>query len=254
MENNQLAPLNTEILSQVVLNGDLSKLSPVQKVQYYQAFCERVGLDGATQPFKLLKLNGKEILYCDRSGTQQLSKKHSVSHTIKSREVINDCYVVTAQASTPDNRHTESIGAVSIMSLKGDALCNAMMKAETKAKRRATLDLLGLGMLDESEIETIPNAQVQAIIEPHKETSPLPPSQRESDPVIVAKAEALNASIKEKAEILLLSNSEVISPEEKQKIIAGINKLDSTKAQALIEKLKTTIAQRRNDGEMEVLA
>jgi predicted transglutaminase-like cysteine proteinase len=33
-----------------------------------------------------------------------------------------------------------------------------MMKAETKAKRRATLDLLGLGILDESETETIPGA------------------------------------------------------------------------------------------------
>jgi hypothetical protein len=59
---------------------------------------------------------------------------------------------VTALASTPDGRTTESIGAVSIGNMKGDSLCNAMMKAETKAKRRATLDLLGLGMLDESEI------------------------------------------------------------------------------------------------------
>ena len=33
------------------------------------------------------------------------------------------------------------------------------MKAETKAKRRATLDLLGLGMLDETETDSIPNAQ-----------------------------------------------------------------------------------------------
>ena len=31
-----------------------------------------------------------------------------------------------------------------------------MMKAETKAKRRATLDLLGLGILDETEIPPNP--------------------------------------------------------------------------------------------------
>ena len=35
---------------------------------------------------------------------------------------------------------------------------NVLMKAETKAKRRATLSILGLGMLDETEIETIPAA------------------------------------------------------------------------------------------------
>ncbi len=32
------------------------------------------------------------------------------------------------------------------------------MKAETKSKRRVTLSLCGLGMLDESEVETIPGA------------------------------------------------------------------------------------------------
>lgn len=157
----KLAPRTSDgTLEKLILKGDLSSLNPAEKIQYYNGFCQRLGLDPFTQPFKILKLNGKEVLYCDRSGTQQLSKLHSVSHEIKAREVLNDCYVVTAQASTPDGRHTESIGAVAIASLKGDALCNAMMKAETKAKRRATLDLLGLGVLDETEIETIPVARV----------------------------------------------------------------------------------------------
>jgi hypothetical protein len=99
------------------------------------------------------------VLYCDRTGAQQLNKLHKVSHEIKARETVSGCYVVTAQASTPDGRKTESIGAVTIDNLRGDALCNAMMKAETKAKRRATLDLLGLGILDETETETILHAQ-----------------------------------------------------------------------------------------------
>jgi hypothetical protein len=34
------------------------------------------------------------------------------------------------------------------------------MKAETKAKRRVTLSLVGLGLLDESELATIPNARI----------------------------------------------------------------------------------------------
>src|ERR1051325_1206257 len=146
------------IISSIVINGDISKLSPQQKVDYYRQFCERLGLDPLSQPFKLLKLNGREILYCDRTGAQQLNKLHKVSHEIRARETVSGCYVVTAQASTPDGRKTESIGAVTIDNLRGDALCNAMMKAETKAKRRATLDLLGLGILDETETETIANA------------------------------------------------------------------------------------------------
>jgi hypothetical protein len=159
-------PFDDNIISSIVINGDTSRLSPQQKVEYYRQFCERLGLDPLSQPFKLLRLNGKEILYCDRTGAQQLNKLHRVSHEIKAREIVSGCYVVTAQASTPDGRKTESIGAVAIDNLRGDALCNAMMKAETKAKRRATLDLLGLGILDETETDTIPNAQKMEVPAP----------------------------------------------------------------------------------------
>jgi len=144
-----------EIISSVVLNGDLSKLQSSQKVKYYQHYCERLGLDPATQPFKLIKIQGKEVLYCDRSGTAQLNSLHKVSHTIIERKTENGVYTVVARACQPDGRQTESLGAVGIDGLKGNELCNAMMKAETKAKRRSTLDLLGLGILDESELETI---------------------------------------------------------------------------------------------------
>ncbi len=148
-----------DILSSLVMNGDISRLTAAQKVSYYQQVCDKLGLDPLSQPFRILRLRGKEILYCDRGGAQQLNKLHKVSHEIKMREVVNGCYVVTAKALTPEGRHTESIGAVPIHNLRGEQLCNAMMKAETKAKRRATLDLLGLGMLDESETEQIVGAE-----------------------------------------------------------------------------------------------
>jgi hypothetical protein len=145
------------IISSVILSGDLSKLSATDKVQYFNGYCERLGLDPFTQPFQILRLNGKEILYLTRAGAQQLNKLHSVSHEIVSRNIHEaaSTYEVIARASLPDGRHTESIGAVTIANLKGEAYCNALMKAETKAKRRATLDLLGLGLLDESEVASI---------------------------------------------------------------------------------------------------
>jgi hypothetical protein len=124
-----------------------------------------MGLDPFTKPFDILRLNGKEILYCTRSGTQQLNKLHKVSHLITSRDTNAEVgvYIVTSKASLPDGRCTESIGAVNIAGLKGEMYANAIMKAETKAKRRATLDLLGLGVLDESEAESIPNASTAAL-------------------------------------------------------------------------------------------
>src|SRR5690606_18256643 len=82
-----------------------------------------------------------------------------VSIQITSREKIGDVYVVTAKAKLPDGREDESTGAVSIANLSGDSLANAYLKAETKAKRRVTLSVCGLGMLDESEVETIKEAR-----------------------------------------------------------------------------------------------
>jgi hypothetical protein len=45
------------------------------------------------------------------------------------------------------------------------------MKAETKAKRRVTLSLAGLGWLDETELETIPQVRVG---EPNGDQAPAP--------------------------------------------------------------------------------
>ena len=165
MTQNKNQDQQASVANQLILQGDLSKLSANDKVRYYNGYCERMGLDPFTKPFDILRLNGKEVLYCTRSGTQQLNKLHKVSHTITSRDTNADAgvYIVTSKASLPDGRCTESIGAVNIAGLKGEMYANAIMKAETKAKRRATLDLLGLGVLDESEAETIPNASTVAL-------------------------------------------------------------------------------------------
>jgi hypothetical protein len=144
------------MLDRVLVSGDLSKLSAEQRVVFYNKTCESLGLNPLTKPFEYIKLNGKEVLYARRDCTDQLRNLRAVSVKITGREKVADVYMVTAQATTPAGRADESIGAVSILGLKGDALANAMMKAETKAKRRVTLSICGLGMLDETEIETIP--------------------------------------------------------------------------------------------------
>jgi hypothetical protein len=48
---------------------------------------------------------------------------------------------------------------VLIGKLQGEARANAVMKAITKAKRRVTLSICGLGLMDESEALTLPGAR-----------------------------------------------------------------------------------------------
>lgn len=149
-----------ERIEQVLVGGDLSKLSADERLGYYRMVCESIGLNPLTKPFEFITLNGKLTLYARKDATDQLRNIHQTSVVIIAREVVEGCYVVTAQAKLPSGRTDESIGAVPIENLKGEAKCNAMMKAETKAKRRVTLSISGLGMLDETEIETIPGAVV----------------------------------------------------------------------------------------------
>lgn len=153
------AELTPEIMEMLV-QGDISKLTPAGRIQYYRALCDRLGIDPIFQPFSYLVLSGKLVLYANKSCAEQLRKRNGISITISAREGNDDCYVVTAQAKLPDGRTDESIGAVALGNLKGDSLANALMKAETKSKRRVTLSICGLGMLDETEIETIPDARI----------------------------------------------------------------------------------------------
>jgi len=161
-----------DIMERVLLAGDLSKLQPEERVQYYGAVCKSLGLNPLTKPFEYISLNGKLTLYARRDCTDQLRRAHGINVSIASREMVNGCYVVTARAQDRDGRSDESIGAVSAETLKGDALANALMKAETKAKRRVTLSIVGLGWLDETETETIQGARPVVVTETGEVTEP----------------------------------------------------------------------------------
>mgnify|MGYP000954856097 FL=1 len=141
-----------EVLQEVLGQGNLAKLNPSQKLEFLAAVCRSIGLNPLTRPFDIMTLQGKVVVYAKKDCTEQLRKINNVSVSISSQEAANDVLVVTARATLPSGRFDEDIGAVSIKGLTGDALSNARMKAITKAKRRVTLSICGLGFLDESEL------------------------------------------------------------------------------------------------------
>src|SRR3990167_11218434 len=185
-ESRQLAKqdLSPEIIEKIVTKGDLSGLSIQQKLAYLKYTCERLELNPAAQPFNLISFKQgnsyKEVLYCTKAGAEQITKNNKVSHQIISEKEEKGLYIVKARASLPDSRFVEDMGIVDIS--KGFSggppsnteLANLMLKAITKAKRRATLSLLGLGMMDETEAETLPENKV-IDISPKK--NELPPKE-----------------------------------------------------------------------------
>lgn len=148
-----------ESVEQALIGGNLAELKPAERVKLYMEVCGSLGLNPLTVPFQYITLNGKLVLYALKSCTDQLRFIHSVNVEIVSRERLDDIYVVTTKATLPNGRTDEEIGAVPIAGVKGEALANALMKASTKAKRRVTLAIVGLSLLDETEIESIRDAR-----------------------------------------------------------------------------------------------
>ena len=140
-------------LEQVVLQGNLATLSENERIGYYARVCESLGLNPLTRPFEYITLNGKLTLYARKDATDQLRQIHGVDITALERERADELQVVTAHVRDRYGRSDSAIGAVSVKGLSGEALANALMKAETKAKRRATLSIVGLGWMDEIEAQ-----------------------------------------------------------------------------------------------------
>ena len=168
--------LDPAVIESIVVKGDLSGLYKTQKVSYYNFRCQQAGLDPAAKPFDLLTLNGKQILYANASATQQLCAIHKLSTQITHRERVDDIYIVSVRVTGADGRVSENQGAVAVGGARGDQLANCYLKATTKAIRRAVLAHCGLGMLDETEVETIPGARVEPVV------SPTPPKTIENIP------------------------------------------------------------------------
>lgn len=186
-------------IERVMIEGDLSRLTTEQRVLYYKQTCDSLGLNYLTRPFDYIVLNGKMQLYARKDCTEQLRKIRGISFTKIETRQENGVYIVTAYANDKEGRTDVSTGAVNFGKLQGDALANAIMKAETKAKRRVTLSIAGLGWLDESEVATIPDAKIinEAELPKPCEVQVIPHVNIENDMLASYKG-AINATKSEK--------------------------------------------------------
>jgi hypothetical protein len=169
----RMAPANdsASVIETLLIKGDLGKLDAAQRNAYYLKLCEVTGLNPLTQPFEYLTLQGKTVLYAKKACTDQLRALHRISVVDMDQDEREGLYTVTVKVQNHEGRTDMDVGSVNVQGLKGDARANAIMKASTKAKRRATLSICGLGLLDETEVETIPGAVV-AEPQPNKVLNP----------------------------------------------------------------------------------
>lgn len=160
MENTEIVmnQQNLDLLEQVVVNGDLARLTPNQRLDYYRQVCQSMGLNPLSKPFDYINLKGKLTLYAKKDATDQLRKIHGVSIDDVDIQETQNGFRVKVKGHDRNGRSDVEIGCVAKNDMGGN-IQNAEMKAVTKAKRRLTLSLCGLGWLDETEVETIPDAR-----------------------------------------------------------------------------------------------
>jgi hypothetical protein len=148
--------MSDETAVQFITANDLSQMDGPKRVQVILAMCDRLGLDPILKPIQLLQLQGKLVPYVTKGATDQLARVHGISTRIVDRRREGDVYVCVVEATAKDGRTADNIGAVALTGTpRPDELANAMMKAITKAKRRATLSLIGLGLLVQEEAEDL---------------------------------------------------------------------------------------------------
>jgi hypothetical protein len=141
-----------KIVEDVLTRGDLKDLTPEQRSFYYIEVCNSLGINWRTRPFEYLTLNGRLVLYAKRDAADQLRRIHGISVEIVGRELVDGLLIVTAHAKDKDGRSDEDYGVVAFKGGASEIAANLMMKAVTKAKRRVTLSISGLGFLDETEV------------------------------------------------------------------------------------------------------
>lgn len=193
------------LIHDIIIKGDLKKFSEEQKVNYYNMLCKSIGLNPLTKPFDLIVLQDREILYANKSCAEQLRKKYGISIVSMEKTLIDGTYEVQTTAKDHSGRYEIATGAVSVIYppkykvwnkennrwdwkdhpkagqlVGGEELSNLKMKAETKSKRRVTLALCGLGMLDETETDFIDYPEPEAAkpqVDPRLEKLPEPVKQ-----------------------------------------------------------------------------
>lgn len=194
------------ILEKVAVLGDLSQLSPAERMYYYKSVCESLGVNPLTKPFDYLELgdgdNKKLKLYPNEACAAQLRDLKGITIESRESEIVEGVYIVRVKGKDKTGRSDEAIGAVPLVEEGGEwkegrrangstyrffeksgtekplgplARANAMKKAETQAKRRLALSLGGLGynltgvVLDLEDIPEAATVPPQVVVDKPKQ-------------------------------------------------------------------------------------
>jgi len=144
---------------EALLQMDVGKLTAEQANQYLWHFAKRQGLDPTTKPFDIIKTkDGRKVLYANKGAAEQIRRIDGLKLEILysgplplGDKVDENIFCVKVRCTDREGRSDEDLGTV-FLPPGGTDRADAIMKCTTKAKRRVTYSMRGLGMPDETEV------------------------------------------------------------------------------------------------------
>jgi hypothetical protein len=154
--------LDETLLAKIVQSGNLAYLSESDRLVYYFSYCRQLKLNPLSRPFDYISEGEgdklKISLYPNTIAASQLRDSRNVSTRIVREEILLDgeVYSVLVEARMGD-RTEEATGKVGVKldeynkPLSGEAKAKLMKKAESQARRRATLAIVGLDAMGDGD-------------------------------------------------------------------------------------------------------
>src|SRR5271157_2231780 len=140
---------------------NLDGLTEAQKVQYLADFSEHLGLPPDLGALDLIWMDDdnksglrKLVVYCRKGTADLLRGIHGIEIQSIEQLVVPGCVTFKATGKNSTGRQEIAIGSHDTEGLKGGRLASAVMTAQSRSLRRLTLQFVGGGLLDESEVST----------------------------------------------------------------------------------------------------
>jgi hypothetical protein len=136
---------------------DLSALTEQQKQDYVVALCEHLEIPPELNLVRLIwdddgSTSRKQVAYVLKGGTDIIRANRKITTKSLTNVVLGGAVVFTCTGEDGNGRQEIAVGSKSIDGLQGKALDDSIMTAQTRSTRRMTLQFVGGGALDESEV------------------------------------------------------------------------------------------------------
>ena len=144
-------------MSKFVPIYDLSNLTEQQKQDYVSAVCGHLEIPKELNLVRLIWSDEgdgarRQVAYVLKGATDIIREKRKITTESLTSQIIQGSVVFMATGKDSTGRQEIAVGSAFIDGIKGKGLDNAIMISQTRATRRMTLQFVGGGVLDESEI------------------------------------------------------------------------------------------------------